>query len=122
VNPKTTLLILLSIVLGAGGQLLFKWAARSLPPFSDLGLLRLLQLMFTTPAILGGFVCFFISALLWIVAIRSVPLNIAYPMVALSYVIIFVGSHLLFNEPLGWRHWAGAVLIIGGILLIAWRN
>jgi drug/metabolite transporter (DMT)-like permease len=90
-----------------------------MPPFSELGVIKLLVTMFTTPWILGGMTCFFISALLWIVALRSVPLSVAYPMVALSYIIIFVGSYLLFGEAVSWRHWAGAILIVCGILLIA---
>ena len=117
-NAKTLALLFVSIVLGASGQLMFKAAARQLPPFSELGVAKLLLLMFTTPLILAGFTCFFISSVLWIVAIRSVPLSVAYPMVALSYVIIFAGSALLYHEPITWRHFGGAALIVGGILLI----
>ena len=121
-NPRILGLLLLSIALGAAGQLLFKGASRNLPPFAELGLLRLILTMFTTPLILGGFACFFISAVLWIIALRGVPLSVAYPMVAFSYIIIFAGSALFFGEPLSWRHWAGAALIVGGIVLIAWRS
>jgi drug/metabolite transporter (DMT)-like permease len=121
-SPRIVGMLLSSIALGAVGQLMFKAAARGLPPFSELGLLKLLLAMFTTPMILGGFACFFISSVLWIVAIRNVNLSVAYPMVALSYIIIFAGSAALFHEPVGWRHWAGAALIVGGILLITWRS
>lgn len=119
---RLLLYLLVSIVLGATGQLIFKAAARSFPPFSDIGLFKLLILMFSTPLILTGFMLFFISSVLWLIAIRTVNLSIAYPMVALSYVIIFIGSAVLFNEAIGWRHWCGAALIIGGILLITWRS
>jgi drug/metabolite transporter (DMT)-like permease len=119
ITPRVLALLLTSIVLGASGQLMFKGASRLLPPFSELGLVKLLLTMFTTPLILGGFACFFISSLLWIVAIKNTPLSVAYPMVALSYIIIFGGSALLYGEAVGWRHWTGAGLIVGGILLIA---
>ena len=118
-SPRTVGLLLVSIVLGAAGQLMFKGAARHLPPFSELGLAKLLLTMFTTPLILAGFACFFTSAVLWIIAIRGVALSVAYPMVALSYIIIFTGSALLYHEPITWRHAGGAALIVGGILLIA---
>jgi drug/metabolite transporter (DMT)-like permease len=118
-TPRVVLLLLVSIVLGASGQLMFKGAARGLPSFGELGVGKLLLTMFTTPLILGGFACFFISSLLWIVAIKNVPLSSAYPMVALSYIIIFTGSALLYGEALSWKHFAGAALIVGGILLIA---
>ena len=115
-------MLLTSIVLGAAGQLMFKAAARVLPGFTESGLWRLLATMFTTPMILAGFVCFFVSSVLWIVSLRTVNLNIAYPMVALSYVIIFTGSYFLFREALDWRHWVGALLIVSGIVLITWRQ
>ena len=78
--------------------------------------------MLSTPAILGGFACFFISALLWIFALRQVPLSVAYPMVALSYIVIFIGSAVLFGESVTWRHWSGAALIVAGIVLINLRS
>lgn len=119
---RVFILLLVSIGLGATGQLLFKAAAQTMAPFSELGVLGLLTTMFTSPKILGGFACFFVSAVLWILALRSVPLSLAYPMVALSYVIIFAGSYFLFGEPVTWRHWAGALLIVAGILLIAGKG
>ena len=119
---RILLLLLVSIGLGATGQLLFKSAARSMAAFAELGLAGLLMAMFTSPKILGGFACFFVSSVLWIVALRTVPLSIAYPMVALSYIIIFSGSYFLFGEAVTWKHWSGAALIITGILLIAGRG
>jgi len=121
-TPRILIMLLSSIALGAVGQLLFKGAARVLPGYSELGLVRMLVTMFTTPMILGGFTCFFVSSVLWIISLRSVNLNIAYPMVSLSYIIIFTGSYFLFKEPLDWRHWIGAALIVSGIVLITWRN
>jgi drug/metabolite transporter (DMT)-like permease len=121
-TARVLIMLLSSIVLGAGGQLLFKAAARSLPSVSDAGVLRLVTAMFTTPLVLTGFAAFFISSVLWIAALRSVPLSVAYPMVALSYIIIFSGSYFLFGEALSWRHWLGALLIVMGILLVTWRS
>jgi len=122
VTIRVLILLLVSIGLGATGQLLFKAATQTMAPFSDLGVAGLLTTMFTSPKILGGFACFFISAVLWIVALKSVALSTAYPMVALSYIIIFTGSYFLFGEAVTWRHWAGAALIVAGILLIAGKG
>jgi len=47
-----------------------------------------------------------------------VPLSVAYPLVALSYIVIFLGSAALFGESVTWRHWSGAALIVAGIVLI----
>jgi drug/metabolite transporter (DMT)-like permease len=117
-KPALLLLLAISIALGATGQLLFKYASLRLPSFGELGLLKTVLVMLTTPAILGGFACFFISALLWIFALRQVPLSVAYPMVAISYIVIFIGSAVLFDESITVRHWSGAALIVAGIVLI----
>jgi drug/metabolite transporter (DMT)-like permease len=117
-KPALILLLAASIALGATGQLLFKYASRALPSFGELGVLGTVTRLLTTPSILAGFVCFFVSALLWIFALRQIDLSIAYPMVAISYIVIFIGSGLLFGETITWRHWGGAALIVSGIFLI----
>ena len=112
------MLLAVSIALGATGQLLFKYASVRLPAFGELGILGTVTKLAVTPAVLAGFACFFLSALLWIFALRQVPLSVAYPMVALSYIVIFIGSAVLFDESVTWRHWSGAALIVAGIVLI----
>lgn len=117
-TAKTLALLLTSIVLGAGGQLLFKHAARIVHAPSQLGIGRWLLEVFTTGSVLAAFACFAVSAVLWLVALRDTPLSVAYPMVALSYIIIFAGSYFLFSEPVTWGKVIGAVLIVAGIIVI----
>jgi drug/metabolite transporter (DMT)-like permease len=116
---RTLTLLLTSIVLGAGGQLLFKHASRILQAVSQIGVWRWLLELFTTGSVLAAFACFAVSAVLWIAALRDTPLSVAYPMVALSYIIIFAGSYFLFSEPITWHKTIGAVLIIAGIIVIS---
>jgi drug/metabolite transporter (DMT)-like permease len=120
-TARTLTLLLTSIVLGAGGQLLFKHASRILHAPSTLGIWRWLIEVFTTGSVLAAFACFVVSAVLWLIALRDTPLSVAYPMVALSYIIIFAGSYFLFSEPVTWGKVIGAVLIIAGIVVIG-RN
>jgi len=111
-------ILLVSIVLGAAGQLMLRYAARLLSAPSQLGLLRWLGAVFTSPPILGAFGFFAVSALLWLAALREAPLTVAYPMVALSYIIIFAGSYVLFAEPITWTKLLGALLVVTGIIVI----
>lgn len=117
-TAKMLALLLTSIVLGAGGQLLFKHASRIVPAPSQLGVWRWLLEVFTTGSVLAAFACFAVSAVLWLIALRDTPLSIAYPMVALSYIIIFTGSYFLFSEPVTWGKVIGAALIVAGIIVI----
>ena len=58
------------------------------------------------------------GALLYIVALKEIPVSVAFPSVAASYAVVAVLAHLLWNEPFGWPQLGGLVLIGGGILLI----
>ena len=75
--------------------------------------------MLTVPWVLAGFLCFGISAILWLAVVSRVPLSYAYPMVALSYVLIFGASYVWFGEALGALRVAGAALICFGVVLVA---
>ena len=98
-----------SIVLGIGGQLLLKTgASRGLAPIAQ----------FLSPWTIGGLACYFLAALGYILALRSIPLSVAYPTVASSYIVVLVLSHLLWHEPLTPTNVAGVVCIGLGIWLV----
>ncbi|MFA5514951.1 MAG: EamA family transporter [Desulfuromonadales bacterium] len=59
------------------------------------------------------------TTLLWVWVLRSVPLNVAYPFMALAFFIVPVMSWFFLGEDLGVRHLFGNLLIISGILVIA---
>ncbi|CEP66651.1 Drug/metabolite transporter [Moorella glycerini] len=110
-------LILLSVFLGAGAQVLFKVGVLQLDSlkFNIPGITGLLF----SPYILGGLVAFAASFLLWLKVLAEVPLSYAYPMVSLGYVFVFLLSWLYLGESLPALRVVGLALIIGGILLIA---
>jgi small multidrug resistance pump len=51
-------------------------------------------------------------------ALKKIPVSIAFPSAAASYVVVVVLAHFLWDEPLGWSQMAGIVLIGSGVLLI----
>jgi drug/metabolite transporter (DMT)-like permease len=97
-----------SIFAGIAGQMLLK-AGSDAPSY----LAQLLR-----PSTLAGLALYGAAAFLYIVALRKIPLSVAFPSVSLSYAIVAVLGHFLFNEPFGARQVAGIVLIMGGVLLI----
>lgn len=68
---------------------------------------------------LGGFGLLALSTLLWIWVLRTLPLNIAYPFMALAFVIVPVLTYFVLGEPLSWRGALGVALIIGGVVLVS---
>jgi drug/metabolite transporter (DMT)-like permease len=60
-----------------------------------------------------------ISTLLWVWVLRSVPLGIAYPFMALAFIIVPALSYFVLGEPFGWKTAGGALLIVAGVALIS---
>ena len=59
------------------------------------------------------------SAVLYIVALRRIPMSRALPCTAISYVAAALIGHYAFGEALGVTHMAAIVLICGGVALLA---
>ena len=59
------------------------------------------------------------SALLYIVALRRIPMSVALPSTAVSYVAAALVGHYVFGEPLSGQHAMGITLIAAGVALLA---
>jgi small multidrug resistance pump len=98
----------IAILAGLGGQLLLKAGANAPELMSQL--LR--------PSTLCGLALYGFSAVLYIIALRKIPVSVAFPSVSLSYALVAILGHLLFGEPFGVRQIVGIALIMGGVGLI----
>ena len=59
------------------------------------------------------------AALLYIVALRRIPMSVALPCTAISYVAAALIGHYGFAEPLGAMHVGALALICAGVVLLA---
>ncbi len=59
------------------------------------------------------------SALLYIVALRRIPMSVALPCTAFSYVAAAMIGHFAFSEPLGVIHLGALALICAGVVMLA---
>ena len=59
------------------------------------------------------------AAILYIVALRRIPMSVALPCTAISYVAAALIGHYAFAEPLGLQHIAALALISAGVVLLA---
>ena len=98
----------IGILAGIAGQLLLKAGADAPDIIS--------QLM--RPSTLAGLALYGSAAFLYIIALRKIPVSVAFPSVSLSYAIVAVLGHFLFGEPFGIKQIGGIVLIMGGVVLI----
>lgn len=113
--------ILVSIILGVCGQLLFKKGALHLGQveFHSQHSLSIVIRMLTSPPLLLGIVCYACSTFSWIIALSKVDLSYAYPMLSIGYVLVFFLSWLLFKEAVTPIRLLGTGVVCVGVYLIA---
>jgi small multidrug resistance pump len=74
--------------------------------------------LFRLPTMVG-LVCYGGAALLYIVALRKIPMSVALPCTAASYVVIAIVGWAMFGETLGVQKVAAIGLIAAGVALLA---
>ncbi|WP_439579317.1 DMT family transporter [Elioraea sp.] len=99
-----------ALVAGVVGQLLLKAGATGPGDF-------LVQLM--RPATIVGLGFYGLAAMLYIVALRGIPVSVAFPAAAAQYVIVAMVGWLVYAEPAGFQQVGGLALIVVGVLLLA---
>jgi multidrug transporter EmrE-like cation transporter len=65
-----------------------------------------------------GLVLYGGASLFYIVALRRIPMSVALPCTAASYVAAALIGHFVFHEPMSPQHIGAIGLIIGGVLLL----
>ncbi len=71
------------------------------------------------PSTMVGLMVYGGAALLYIVALRRIPMSVALPCTAVSYVAAAVIGYFAFGEPLGVQKMAALGLICGGVVMLA---
>jgi drug/metabolite transporter (DMT)-like permease len=110
---SVTLSTLLCVLGISAGQLLFKKAAANIS--GDISLLTLVQ----NGWLVGALFLYGITTIGWVWILRHAPLHLAYPFMSLAFLIVPVLAWAVLGEPIHWRTFAGAALIIAGVSLAA---
>lgn len=110
--PIKTLFLIFGTTLALSlGQVLFKLAA------VDGGASRSLFSMLFSWKMIAALSVYAFATLMWVVALRVVPLTAAYPIVALAYVIVPVLAHFWLGEALSSKVLLGGAVIVFGVWL-----
>jgi multidrug transporter EmrE-like cation transporter len=54
----------------------------------------------------------------WMVVLSRVELNVAYPVLAVSYVLIPIAGVLFFNETITPLRWLGIAIVLAGVVVV----
>jgi multidrug transporter EmrE-like cation transporter len=115
---RSAILLCAVLALAVYGQLAVK--ARALAHAKDLtGRLDYLFAMFTDPWVLSGLAGLLVAGACWMLVLRRLDIGFAYPFMALSFVLVPVGSTLLFGEPLPKVQLMALALIVAGVTVSA---
>lgn len=116
-----------SVILVAIAQLSLKTGVSMLAATHSLTLATLQTFDFSSvdiravAAIGAGLSCYLISVICWLRALELLPLNITYPLLSLSYPLVYFGAMglPLLHESFNVNRTAGVLLIMLGVVLLA---
>lgn len=114
-------LILTGVMLNAAAQLFLKAGTQTLGviSFTRENWWSMSWAIGTEPRFIGGFACYAISLVVWIMALSRVPVSIAYPMLSIGYIINALAAWKLLGEvPLTASAWLGMGFIVIGVYLV----
>jgi small multidrug resistance pump len=103
------LALALGILLGLAAQLILKHGAMGGGS---------IVAQFLSPWTIGGLALYGIAAFFYVLALRAIPVSVAFPSVALSYVLVALLGNLWFGEAITVPHVGGIVLIVIGVGLL----
>lgn len=115
------LAIFVSVALAVVGQLLLKIGMLRVGRFS-LNISTIVQQytrILLNPLVVAGIVGFALSMLVWLYVLSRLELSVAYPFVALNYVLILFASHFLLKETITPLKIMGVAVIVIGVYLIS---
>ena len=117
-------LILTSVLLNAGAQLLLKKGMTILGPiavtFKDIGSVS--WEIGTNHYVVTAIFCYILSIGLWMVVLSRAEVSFAYPFLSIGYVVVAVAGYLFFHESMNMYRIIGIFLICTGLVLISKSN
>ncbi len=112
-------LIAISIVTGVVGQTVIKLGLNKPGARGVSTPQGLIRMILRSPLVLLGLALYGVGALAWIGALTQLDLSVAYPFLALNFVLVALSSRLFLGEHIPWLRWAGVAVICVGIFLVA---
>jgi len=123
IKANAVLLLSLSIILSACAQLLMKASMILLHgvTYTDVSIFQLIAENKTAFVwLIVGLGCYAVSMLSWMFALIKYELSFAYPLLGLTYVLVYLGAVYWpqIGEQLSWQRTVGIVLILFGVVLV----
>ncbi len=116
------LMILANIVFAAGGNLLLKSGMNAAGSVAEthLPLAQYALQALTRPQILIGVALYIVSFVMWLALLSMMDISLVYPIfVSAAFLIVMLGSILLFGEHVTPLRILGTAVVAAGIALVS---
>ena len=113
-------LLVIAIVLSTFGEVLLKAGVNRIGTIT-LAPGTLLR-AFLQWQVLAGFVLLFGGSLFWLAVLSRVHLSIAYPLLAMGYILTTIWALVFLKEPVPASRWLGIGAICSGIILVLYKS
>ena len=112
-------LVFTSVSLSALGQTAFKVGVGHASPAPDASIWIKAAAMVFSPMVMLGLALYGVGTVFWLFALRQLDLSLAYPFVAMSFVMVAGSGMLFLGEPMQPSRVIGLALIVIGLLVMA---
>lgn len=109
IQPLTLALVIVTILLLALGQVLFKFAA------SDINLSH--PKTWISLWLVSALVAYGVATVAWLIVLSRIPLSVAFPFYGLIFLIVPVMAWLVLKEPIRLKVILGGLLILAGVIV-----
>ena len=118
---KNILLILISVVLNAGAQVLMRQGMLRIGEgeISLSFLLRVLPQLMKNIFLWLSVACYGISVITWMIVLSRVEVSFAYAFLSLGFVLVTIFGYLFFNENVTLIRVIGVALICIGVFFVS---
>ncbi len=114
------LIVLDSVLLTAGAQLALKIASgRHAEPSETTGWFQSILMQLLDPLTIAAIGLYVGSLVLWLLALRSLPLSLAYPFSGLTIAVVALLGWFFLKESISVTHLIGMGLILAGVVMLA---
>lgn len=113
------LMLAATVALTVYGQIMLRAQAMALGPSAGGDRMKYLLVMYTDLGVLSAFGAGVLASVTYALALERMPLTVAYPVMALSFLFTPLLAVWLLGETLTWPQVAGFALIIAGVSLTA---
>jgi uncharacterized membrane protein len=114
--------LLLSVILAVVAQILVKLGINSIDNLDlslSLNLFKNYFRLFLNINFTIGLMCYIIATLVWLYSLTKVELSFATPFLALTYILILLGSWLILGDDISIYRIIGTLFVCLGLIIIS---